>query len=101
MPCYEVRTVQVEFKARNREALQEALESNGIDHWWNTSWTKVYGKEWEIDLEKQTAQVTEGKEVYLNRVRRAYSETVIAEVARKKKWIVKKLAAGKMQLKRY
>lgn len=101
MPCYEVRTVQVEFNAKNREALQEALEAGDVYHYWNSNKTVVCGEGWRINLEKQTAEVQLGREALLNQVRRAYSETIINEVARRKKWLVKKLADNKMQLKRY
>jgi hypothetical protein len=106
MPCYEVRTVQVEFKAGSREYLLKALEQTGIEHTWNKETNIIYGggnygKLWAINLDKQTATVEQGYEAELNKVRRAYSEAVVNEVARKKKWLVKKAAENKIQLKRY
>jgi hypothetical protein len=105
MPCYEVRTVQVEFKAKNTHLLLKALEQSGIEHTWKKETNIIYGggsygNLWAVDLNKQTADVRQGYEAELNKVRRAYSETVVNEVARKKKWIVK-AAGNKMQLKRY
>jgi hypothetical protein len=101
MPCYEVREVQVEFKAQSKEILLEAVKKAGIYHYWNDLINILSGQGWAIDLEKQTATVIEGYEKNLNQVRRAYSEAVINEVAKRKKWLVKKMAGNKMQLKRY
>lgn len=99
MPCYEVRTVQVEFKAQSREILLKALDDNKINYRMNEN--AIYSYRWTINFEEQTATVEQGYEGELNKIRRAYSEAVISEVARRKKWLVKKTAEGKMQLKRY
>jgi hypothetical protein len=99
MPCYEVRTVQVEFKAKSREILLKALVDAKVYH--SVEGNTVFGSGWEIDLDKQTATVGEGYESRLNKVRRLYSEAVVSEVAKRKKWLVKKLADNKMQLKRF
>ena len=99
MPCYEVRTVQVEFKAQSREILLKAIIDAKVYH--SVIGNTVFGSGWEIDLEKQTATVGEGYESRLNKVRRLYSEAVVNEVARKKKWLVKKAAENKIELKRY
>jgi hypothetical protein len=99
MPCYEVRTVQVEFKAKSRELLLKALSDAKLDH--VVVDDTILGREWTINLNEQTASVTEGYESRLNQVRRLYSEAVVREAALKKKWIVKKLAQNSMQLKKY
>jgi hypothetical protein len=99
MPCYEVRTVQVEFKAHSREILLKALSEARISHW--IEGTTINGTRWIINLEKQTATVEQGYESELNKIRRLYSEAVVSEVARRKKWLVKKAAENKIQLKRF
>ena len=101
MPCYEVRTVQVEFNARNEQYLLKALKLANIIHTHNQETKAIYGNNWEIKLKEQTASVRQGYEGELNKVRRAYSETVVNEVARKKKWLVKKAEGNKIQLKKY
>lgn len=101
MPCYEIRTVQVEFNAGNEQYLLKALKEANISHTFNDTTKIIYGNNWEINLEEQTASVRQGYEGELNKVRRAYSETVVNEVARKKKWLVKKVQGNKIQLKKY
>ena len=85
MPCYEVRTMSVEFHAQHKSLLITALKNLG----WN--WREEKGKlftsyDIEVDLEKQQANVPEGCQDQLNRLKRAYSSEAISKVAKVNLW---------------
>ena len=87
MPCYEVRTMSVEFKAQHKSLLMMALKNLG----WN--WREENGKlnvsyDIVIDLSNQQAEVPEGRrsQSKLNELKRAYSSAAISKVAKVNLW---------------
>lgn len=102
MPCWEVQTMSVEFKAANKELIIKALEANqyrfvdrGKTIMINTSFGPIT-----LDLEAQQALLDQNQQQHLNELKQAYSEQVLKEVARKRKWLLKKQQQRKYQLKR-
>lgn len=108
MPCYEIRTVSVEFKASNVNLLKKAIENLGIKISNSTEKTISFynvGKYTTIDIEKQQIVGSGMNErqlsTFSNAIKRAYSEQVIDEIAKKQKWMKSKLSQNKFQLKRF
>jgi hypothetical protein len=111
MPCYTVRTVSVEFKVGNVDLLKRAIEKIG----WVVSFTSEkiinartdnrWGDEFTISFDKGliSSQSFDAKKLnsFSNQLKRAYSEVVIDEVAKKNKWIKKTMGAGQFQLQRF
>lgn len=111
MPCYEVRTVSVEFKVGNIEILKKALAADGwlLNKMSNSNNLyarhKDSGQSITINMEKGNISSKEYSEKELttvtNAIKRAYSGAVIGEVAQRQKWIKKKLDANRYQLQRF
>jgi organic radical activating enzyme len=110
MPCYEVRTVSVEFKVSNIDLLKKALEKAGFNIAKASQITLQVRREGEInsiiiDLEqsKILSRSFDEKELSTisNQIKRAYSEQVIDEVAKRQKWMKKKLGDNRYQLQRF
>ena len=111
MPCYEIRTVSVEFKVANFKLLKQALEENGyvvagmseIEK--NVSVRDNQNRLIKFDLanSKVSSQYFDEKELATlsNQIKRAYSKTVIDELARKNKWIKKQMGENRYQLQRF
>ena len=104
MPCYQMNLINVEFKIANVDFLIAALvnlkvkftrleNKIRIDDNWNES---IY-----IDLDKQTVEATRSQFDMINNIKREYSRTVLTEVAKKKRWIVKKLNNRNFQIQKY
>lgn len=112
MPCYEVRTVSVEFKVENIDLLKKAIENAGwrIDQMYKDVSINITDKEtsWRhVTISLQGGQMSstsmEGKNLssFCNQLKRSYSEVVIDEVAKKQHWIKKKLGENRYQLQRF
>lgn len=106
MPCYEVRTTSVEFQARNLELLKRAAEAAGwtasVDLKRTALLCQKGGQTLKIDLMAQTISGAISAAA-VNGLKRAYSEAAIEEVARRKRWLLKKTGsgAGRMQLQKF
>jgi hypothetical protein len=110
MPCYEVRTVSVEFKVENIDLLKRALENIG---WYVRGENKrsiaikrkdEYAFPVAIDFERGSISSTMEQSAlfkFSNQLKRAYSEQVIDEVAKRQKWIKKQMGANQFQLQRF
>jgi len=91
MPCYEVRTYSVEFKAANRAIFDAAI---GVLKWkpdWEVSDRLSFdGGKIVIDLNKGTATVQDDAagtvQGRLNELKRAYSRQSIVSAAKKRGW---------------
>jgi len=109
MPCHEVRTVSVEFRIGNIELLQKAIEKLQWKNW-NTGEGSITIQDDnynQITIDCKNSKISspsynEKKLTEIsNQIKRAYSEEVINEVARKQKWFAKKINATKFQLQRF
>lgn len=90
MPCYEVRTVSVEFKADNRQLLDAAIKATGMMIWQHD--TDVINLEYGsviLDLTTGTAKIQDGYQDKLNELKRAYSKECVKAAAKKAAWNVK------------
>lgn len=99
MPCYEIRTVTVEFKAEHKDILIKAIENLGWGYREMSYGISTNGMT--IDLEAQKVSVREYGYDSVNQLKRAYSTAVIEEVAKKKKWAIQKIAENKLRARRY
>ena len=87
MPCYQVRTMSVEFQAKHRDLLDEALKSLGWNSYETDQGLILAGRGIRIDLGNQQAEVEAGVgQSNLNRLKQAYSEQALKRVARLKGW---------------
>jgi len=92
MPCYEVRTMSVEFQAQNLDVLNEAIEQSQLFRSLSSAEAMRDGKislhdgNIVLDLENKTAQVTEGYQDRLNELKRAYSSAALDKVAKMNFW---------------
>jgi hypothetical protein len=95
--------INVEFIAKNEAFLLKALESLGlpfeeIQGNWGLI-IKVNGIK--IDLAEQNVEAERYQFKTINRIKRQYAREVIAEVAKKKRWILKQQNNRKIQLKKW
>ena len=90
MPCYEVRTVSVEFKADNRQLLDAAIKAAGLqinnqdEHRVVLDWGEII-----LNLDEGTARVQDGYQDTLNELKRSYSKECVKAAAKKAAWNVK------------
>jgi len=100
MPCYEVRTVSVEFRAENRKLLDAAIESLGgqmsIVQESGDRLILGYGAI-TLDLAAGRAEVRGGYQDRLNELKRAYSREAVKAAAKKCQWSCK-LQGNKAQI---
>ena len=99
MPCYEVKLMSVEFKAKNIEVLKDTLKSMHINFYERNgvlSWSS-----YSIDTNKQMVSCPQGYEDRINSIKMKYSEKILEQVALKKKWLFKKLQDNKFQMIKY
>jgi hypothetical protein len=103
MPCYEVRLVTVEFKAKNKDVLIEVLKEMDFQVDVRPTGEITLKKGWNtagnIDLPKQTAEFKDAG--IANEIKRKYAEKIIQQVALKKKWLFKQMEKNQIQLRRY
>ena len=99
MPCYEVRTLSVEFKAKHVDVLKEALDNLG----WRYS---IFGEDvvtrgMTIQLGEQKAVITDFQQSQLNQLKRAYSSAALDRVAKKNRWARRAKTESKGVLRRF
>ena len=109
IPCYEMTTVEVKFSLKSFPYLLKAIEeikkeSPEFSRYSQVDGNKIYVassyERVELDLEKSEASFQGGNEGLLNRIKRKYSEIVIAEVAKKKRFAMT-MKNNKIQLKKW
>ena len=109
MPCYEVRTTSVEFKADNITLLKKTLEKTKCTYLGNNdeflNFRTQDGNDIKINFKNTTISSsqmdTRSLASFSNYLKRSYSEIVIDEVAKKQKWIQRKISDTKFQLQRF
>jgi len=88
MPCYEVRTMSVEFKAQHKDLLIEAIKKLGWEREMRLVGDTVIVRGMRVDLKTQKAEISEGR-MYndrLNELKRAYSSAALDRVAKRNRW---------------
>ena len=88
MVCWEVNTLSVEFKAKYKNVLLQALREM------NLSWTEsrsgvIWTSYFDIDLKNQKVKYIQGQEDRLSQLRMKYTEVATRAMTKKKRWIVK------------
>ncbi len=114
MPCYEVRTVSVQFKVENIDLLKKAIGWEGYrlgyeDERFLSFDTKTgaYRPTCSFQIDLKTSQIGSSdvaeRELasFANSLKRAYSAAVIDEVAKKAKWMKRDLGQNRFQLQRF
>jgi hypothetical protein len=101
MPCYQVRTVSVEFKSKNKKLLEEAAKKLGWIYSETEDGKAVIGSRFVIDFKTRKATFEDYRQGDFNQLKRAYSEAAIEAIAKKKRWAIKKKAEGKIEMRRY
>lgn len=104
MPCWEMNTMSVEFSAKSLDSLREAAERLGMhvrEHAYGaTVLLPSSTRTIELDFKREKATLDSALQGRLNNLKRSYSEVVLEKVAAKKKWILKKRAENKFEMKR-
>jgi hypothetical protein len=94
MPCYEVRTMSVEFKAESAGMLHRAMVSLQWKYLW-TGNTVQFENGIILDLDKQRAIIPRGQQSKLNELKRAYSMECLKQVAVRNRWQITKKTGTK------
>ena len=103
MPCWEVRTVSVEFYAKNRALLEKSLQELGWRVKENSAqaivaFPKDSYNQITLDLMTGQASFVKGDQGNLNALKRAYSQQAIKLAAKLNGWQVRSLINTKGQL---
>lgn len=108
MPCYEVRTISIEFHVSNLDLLKKALEKMNVQVVRQDENGITFNKGYDqftisfLNSKISSPSYNEKKLTdFSNQIKRSYSEYVINEVAKKQKWLFKKINATKFQLQRF
>jgi len=109
MPCYSIRTISVEFKVSNIDLLKKAIEKIEGTYLGNNeeflNFRTNDGRYVNINFKKETISslnfTEKGLATFSNSIKRAYSEVVIDEVAKKNRWILQKLNKDHYNLQRF
>lgn len=105
MPCYEVRLTSVEFSMSSLEYIERAVALSNLKMTKDVDLIYIFGSRVDIILNLNTKKAEMVDEEYttstFNRLKMKYSEVVISELAKKKKWLIKNKVDNKMTLRRY
>lgn len=103
MPCWEVRTVNVEFKAANAALLDKALKELGWQYRVDGKIVRVSGRSAydstiELDLVAGRATIQPEQQARLNELKRAYAKQAVKLAAKLNGWrVVEKGNKGLLQ----
>lgn len=108
MPCYQIITAQVEFKVKNVDLLETALNSLGlkVSNKNQNDFTFYVGyNKYTVDFKSsklESSDVNQQKLDWMaNEVKKAYSLEVINLIAKKNKWQKKELGKNRYALQRF
>jgi len=85
MPCYEVRTMSVEFHAKHKGLLQGALRALGLHYTLMNDVVDVVGLG-KIDLRKGMAEINQFGQSQLNQLKQQYSREALKRAAKLQGW---------------
>jgi hypothetical protein len=104
MACWTVQTMSVEFKIGNADFLKKAIANLG----WAivTQFDEIIAVSnirgtFVINLNKGMVNISTSMQSNLNKLKQEYSKVIIEEVARKKRWALKKMANNQYEMRRY
>jgi hypothetical protein len=105
MPCYQVNTVTLEFKAKNSELIIKTLEEMNLrpEHHYvaRTQSQWIDTRIGRFNLDTGTVETRDYNADIVNKFRRKYSENVIKVAAKAKKWVVKKRSQNQYVAKKW
>jgi hypothetical protein len=103
MPCYTVNLVSVEFKAENKELLVKALKQMGASYSYDENFDanrisvfSAAGGWMHLFLDGRPSRIDATATKALNQLKRKYSEVVVLEAARAKRFAIRKLSENKL-----
>lgn len=101
MPCYQVNTVSVEFKAKNRELIMETLRRMEMNPYLQPNGRMIKTPIGVFDLDTGKVETASWNVSKVNEFRVEYSKTVLKKAAKKHKWIVKSKKKNQYQVKKW
>jgi len=101
MPCYTVRLVEVEFKAKHKDVLIKSLVSLSWKFVERENKIILSDKSITIDLTEQKVIVPKYNQTYVNELKRQYSLETIKKATSTKFWTMKTVGVNEYQAVRY
>lgn len=100
MPCWEVNTISIEFNMKHKDLLLKTLEKLNFKYSeYEKGTIYLYSDDVIMNLNNSTAKILNFDKY--NKIKRKYSEIVLEEVCKKKKWILKKRGESTFEMNRY
>jgi len=100
MPCWEINTVSLAFKAKNIPMMKEVLKEMGI-RVYRTDERYMSTSIGDFDFQSGMVEVREQYVKKVNDFRKKYAFKAIETMAKKKKWVLQKRAQNKMVAKKW
>ncbi len=97
MVCWEVNLVNVEFQVKHVDLLKLAITNLGYNYFEIRDGLSI-GR---TTINFSTGKAITDNQNFLNQLKVQYSKEAIKKVAKKKKWILKKINSQKYQAKKY
>lgn len=88
MPCYQVNTVSLKFKAKNIDLIIDVLKLMNLNPLHRND--KISTNIGTFDLKTGNVTVRQNNIEEVNKFRINYSEAILQKAAKKNKWILKK-----------
>jgi hypothetical protein len=91
MPCWEIRTMTVEFKAKNKTILLEALKNLNLFAQEDRTGDLIFVESSDviIDLKNQKVECRKSAFSLVNKIKVEYSKIAIFKAAKLRKWAVR------------
>jgi hypothetical protein len=100
MPCYQVNTVSVDFKAKSIPMLEAALKALKWDYKFQND-EMLFTRGMTINLKADRATIDRYDQTLLNQLKVAYSTQVVMSQADKRRWVIKRKARQQYEARRY
>lgn len=95
MPCYEINTYTLAFKATNLKLTMEVLTEMGLNPRYSEEYKEIDTDIGTFDLQTGEVEVSSRNQSRVNSFRKRYSEKVIRLASKKFKWNIKKTKVGR------
>lgn len=101
MPCYEVNLISVDLKAADKETLEEALKSLNLKYHYSGTTLHIQTPAGSIEVNNGVAELREGTQGWLNKIKQAYSLKTIEKIAKRYKFTISTKGDNKIIARRY
>lgn len=104
MPCYQINTVTLAFKAKNKDLIMEVLKQmdvNPVEISRGNEVKKISTTIGTFDLEAGTVETQDWNADRVNQFRVNYSHAVLYKAAAAKKWTVKRRTKRQYVVKKW